>query len=179
MTLMATHPQLSNNQESGSLAVEPKTLCCPKICSSSHCRPIASIREVDLCPNKANQLQQTNHWIESRRRGRGRSMLTTRSFWIRWFKSWTGSKTRSRASCVSPRPWHSLSKAMAISVRSPNQRRSIWRLKWLTPPQVVPSSLQRAFTWAMHQIGNSLMWLSNNHINRSWSWLPSCTRVQK
>ena len=179
MTLTATHPQHSNSQESGSQAAEPKTLCYPKICSSSHCRPIVSIREVDLCPNKANQPQQTNHWTESRGRGRGRSMPTTRSFWIRWFKSWTGSRTRSRASYVSPRPWHSLSKAIAISVKSPNQRRSIWRLKWLTPHQVVPWSLLRASTWAMHQIGNSPISLSNNHINHNWSWLQSYTRAQK
>ena len=102
----------------GIQAAEPKTPSSPTINISSHYRRVASIRD-----SRANQLLRTSHWTVLRRRGRGRLMPITPSFWIRWFKSWTGSRTKIRASYASQKPSHSPNKAMAINARSRNQRR--------------------------------------------------------
>ena len=159
----------------GIRAAVHKTLSSQIICSS-HFRRTASTKEVG---SKANQLLPANLWAASRRRERGRSMLTTPSFWIKWFKSWIGNRTKSKASYAYQKLSHSLNKAKAVTVRNPSLRQLIWLLKWLTQVQAVPWSLQPLFIWVMHRIDNSPMSLINNNKIHSWNWLRSCIRVQK
>ena len=153
----------------------PKTLS-SQITNSSLFRLIASTKEVG---SRANQLLQISLWTVSRKRERGRLMPTTLSFWIRWFKSSTGSRTKIRASYASQKPSLSLNKAKADTARNPSQQQFTSPLKWLIQVQVVPWFLRQVYTWVMLQIGNLPMSLSNNNLIYSWNWLLSYIRAQK